>query len=59
MTNLIKGDKAPQVNGIDENGSPISLENFKGKKVIAQFLSWIEQLECGTDLMTQKDYRVI
>jgi len=33
--------------------------SFKGKKVIGQFLSWIEQLECGTDLMTQKDYRVI
>ena len=37
MTNLIKGDKAPQFNGIDENGSPISLENFKGKKVILYF----------------------
>jgi len=32
--------------------------SFKGKKIIGQFLKWIETLECGTDLMTQSDYRV-
>jgi len=37
MTNLTIGDKAPQFNGIDENGSPISLADFKGKNVILYF----------------------
>lgn len=32
--------------------------SFKGKKIIAEFLNWIEKLDCGTDLMTQSDYRV-
>jgi flavorubredoxin len=30
---------------------------FKGKKVINEFLSWVEHLECGVDLMKQSDYR--
>lgn len=32
--------------------------SFHGKKVIAEFLEWIENLECGIDLMGQDDYRV-
>lgn len=31
---------------------------FQGRKVIDEFLDWIENLECGIDLMTQEDYRV-
>lgn len=30
---------------------------FKGKEMINEFLDWIEQLECGVDLMSQSDYR--
>ncbi|WP_456416173.1 oxygen-binding di-iron domain-containing protein [Thiolapillus sp.] len=30
---------------------------FKGK-AIPEFISWIEQLECGVDLMTQDNYRI-
>ena len=30
---------------------------FKGKKMINEFLDWIEQLECGVDLMKQSHYR--
>jgi len=26
--------------------------------VVAEFLAWIEALECGTDLITQDAYRV-
>jgi peroxiredoxin Q/BCP len=37
MTNLVKGDKAPSFNGADENGAPISLDDFSGKKVILYF----------------------
>ena len=31
---------------------------MKGKKVVAEFLAWLEALECGTDLITQDAYRV-
>jgi flavorubredoxin len=31
---------------------------FKGKKMVNQFLDWIEHLPCGIDLMTQDNYRV-
>lgn len=32
--------------------------SFKGKAMVAQFLSWIEHLECGVDLLTQDNYRI-
>jgi len=31
------GDKAPEINSIDENGEVITLEQFKGKKVVLYF----------------------
>lgn len=31
---------------------------FFGKAVVAEFLDWIERLECGIDLMTQDNYRI-
>lgn len=31
---------------------------FKGKKMVAEFLNWIEDLPCGVDNMTQDSYRV-
>jgi len=31
------GDKAPSINSIDENGDAITLEQFKGKKVVLYF----------------------
>ena len=31
------GDKAPEINSIDENGEVINLEQFKGKKVVLYF----------------------
>ncbi|ALG68314.1 MBL fold metallo-hydrolase [Beggiatoa leptomitoformis] len=32
--------------------------SFKGKEMIAQFLAWIETLECGVDLVTQDFYKI-
>ncbi|NLC09971.1 MAG: MBL fold metallo-hydrolase, partial [Gammaproteobacteria bacterium] len=29
---------------------------FKGKAMIDAFLSWVENLECGIDVLTQDDY---
>ena len=31
---------------------------FKGKKMVNEFLSWIEALPCGVDNMTQANYKV-
>ena len=31
---------------------------FKGKDMVNQFIDWIENLDCGIDLMTQDNYRV-
>jgi len=31
---------------------------IKGEKVIAEFLAWLDGLECGPDLITQDVYRV-
>ncbi len=31
---------------------------FIGKKAVADFISWVEELECGVDLMTQESYRL-
>ena len=32
--------------------------SFKGKEVITEFLDWLEELQCGIDLMTQDDYQL-
>lgn len=37
MTILKEGDNAPDFNGIDQNGDSVSLNQFKGKKVILYF----------------------
>jgi flavorubredoxin len=31
---------------------------FSGKESVEQFLNWFENLQCGVDLLTQRDYRV-
>jgi len=33
--------------------------SFKGKKAVREFLEWIENLQCGVDLMTQQNYQPI
>lgn len=37
MTPLKEGDKAPFFKGLDQNGKEISLDDFKGKKLILYF----------------------
>ncbi|MEW8563449.1 MAG: MBL fold metallo-hydrolase, partial [Candidatus Thiodiazotropha sp.] len=31
---------------------------FAGKKVVNEFINWIDGLECGVDLVTQNNYRL-
>tara|TARA_Y100000766_G_scaffold259614_1_gene248734 strand:+ start:496 stop:948 length:453 start_codon:yes stop_codon:yes gene_type:complete len=37
MSKLKIGDKAPPIDSIDQNGDPITLEQFKGTKVVLYF----------------------
>lgn len=37
MTHLTEGKKAPAFKGKDQNGNPVSLADYKGKKVILYF----------------------
>jgi len=37
MTQLTEGEKAPAFKGKDQNGKPVSLADFKGKKVVLYF----------------------
>ena len=37
MTHLRIGDSAPVINSVDQNGDAITLEQFKGKKVVLYF----------------------
>ena len=37
MTHLTIGDSAPAINSLDENGEAITLEQFKGKKIVLYF----------------------
>jgi len=38
MTRLQIGDKAPDFRALNEHGNPVSLTDYKGKKVILYFL---------------------
>ena len=37
MSKLIIGDKAPTIDAIDQNGNKITLDQYKGKKVVLYF----------------------
>ena len=37
MSKLNIGDKAPEINAIDQNGNQITLDQYKGKKVVLYF----------------------
>ena len=37
MTHLKIGDSAPAINSVDQNGDAITLEQFKGKKIVLYF----------------------
>ena len=37
MSKLQIGDKAPEINAVDQNGNNITLEQYKGKKLVLYF----------------------
>lgn len=50
-TNMIRGLDVEMI--VPQHGQP-----FKGKAMVSRFLDWFGQLECGTDMMTQANYRL-
>jgi flavorubredoxin len=50
---------ANMVRGLDiEWMVPQHGRSFKGKDMVERFLEWIEELQCGTDLVTQETYKI-
>jgi thioredoxin-dependent peroxiredoxin len=68
MTTLKAGDKAPEFNGKDQHGKDISLNDFKGSKLVVYFYPKDNTPGCTTqacdlrdnyDMLLSKGYKVI
>jgi len=55
MTTLKTGDKAPHFEGIDQDGKLISLDNFKGSKVILYFYPKDDTPGCTAEACNLRD----
>lgn len=55
MAELKVGGKAPAFKGVDQNGQPISLADFKGKKVILYFYPKDDTPGCTTQACNLRD----
>ncbi len=56
MTHLKKGDPAPPIEGTDQHGNPISLENYKGKKLILYFYPKDNTPTCTAEACNLRDH---
>ena len=68
MSNLKIGDRAPEINAIDQNANSINLESYRGKKVVLYFYPKDMTPGCTAQscnlsdnyqLLQQKGYEVI
>ncbi len=68
MTKLKTGEKAPDFKGVDQDGNPISLNDFKGHKLVLYFYpkdstpgctSQACNLRDNYDLLLEKGYKVV
>lgn len=55
MTNLKTGDKAPSFSGRDENGNPINLSDYAGKRLIMYFYPKDMTPGCTTESCNLRD----
>ena len=55
MTHLIEGKKAPAFKGKDQNGKPISLATFKGKKIVLYFYPEDDTPTCTVQACNLRD----
>lgn len=54
--NLKKGDKAPDFTVNDQNGNPVSLSDFKGKKVVLYFYPKDNTPGCTAEACDLRDH---
>ncbi len=55
MTTLQKGDLVPIFSGIDQNGKPISLSNYKGKGIVLYFYPKDDTPGCTKEACSLRD----
>ena len=55
MTHLTEGKKAPAFKGKDQNGKPVSLADFKGKKVVLYFYPQDDTPTCTVQACNLRD----
>jgi peroxiredoxin Q/BCP len=55
MVVLNEGDKAPAFSGIDANGKPVSLADFKGKKLVLYFYPKDDTPGCTAEACSLRD----
>jgi thioredoxin-dependent peroxiredoxin len=55
QTSLKVGDKAPAIFGIDQHGNQISMEQFKGKKIVLYFYPKDNTAGCTTQACSLRD----
>ena len=55
MTHLKEGDKAPDINALDQNGNAINLSDFSGKKVILYFYPKDDTPGCTAEACNFRD----
>ena len=56
ITPLKEGDVAPAINAKDEEGRPISLDDFKGKKVVLYFYPKDDTSGCTAESCNLRDH---
>ena len=55
MTHLTEGEKAPNFKAKDQNGNTVSLEDFKGKKVVLYFYPEDDTPTCTVEACNLRD----
>lgn len=56
MTHLKEGDAAPDFSGLDENGQPVSLADYQGKKLILFFYPKANTSGCTAEACSLRDH---
>jgi peroxiredoxin Q/BCP len=55
MLTLKEGDKAPEIKAVDQDGNPITLNQFRGKKVILYFYPEDDTPTCNNEACNFRD----
>jgi thioredoxin-dependent peroxiredoxin len=56
MATLKQGDKAPEINGFDQDGKSIGLSDYKGKKVVLYFYPKDNTPGCTDEACSLRDH---